>query len=118
MSKGARKTRDELARRLMEVLLSRMDAPVSLTVPDVKLEPMEIDEDWSLLKETHPEVFEDKLDPATIKRLKATVSGTTPTTIRVHNRVLRAFRQQADETGVPYQTLMNRVLAEAADAME
>lgn len=118
MSKTTRKTRDELAKRLMEVLLARMDAPVSLTVPDVKLEPMEIDEDWSLLKETHPMLFDGKPDPDTIKRLKATVSGTQPITIRVPNRVLQVYRQQADEKGVPYQRLMNRALAEAADAME
>lgn len=117
MSKATRQTRDELTKRLLEVLLARLDAPVSLTIPEVKLEPIEIDEDWSLFKDIHPELFEGKPDPATIKRLKATVSGTKPITIRVPNRVLQVYRQQADEKGVPYQKLMNRALAEAADAM-
>lgn len=118
MSKVARKTRDELAKRLMDVLLARLDAPLSLTVPEAKLEPMDVDEDWSLFKETHPELFEGKPDPATIRRLEATVSGTTPVSIRVPNRVLQIFRQRAESTGVQYQKLMNRVLAEAAEAME
>lgn len=117
MSKVTRKTRDEIANRLIEALLIRLDAPVTLTVPEVKLESLEIDEDWSLFKEIHPELFEGKPDPATIKRLKATASGTKPITIRVPNRVLQVYRQQADKKGVPYQKLMNRALADAADAM-
>ena len=117
MSAVSRKTRDELARRLMDVVLARLDAPVSLTIPELKLEPMEIDEDWTLFKEINPELFEGKPDPATIKRLKTTTSGTKRITIRVPNWVLQVFRDQAETTGVPYQTLMNRALGEAADAM-
>ncbi len=118
MSKVTRKTRDELAKRLLEVLLARLDAPVSLGVTEPELEPLVIEEDWSLFKETHPDVFEAKPDPATIKRLKATFSGTKPITIRVPVRVLQAYRHKAEEKGVPYQKLMNRVLAEAAGAIE
>lgn len=118
MSKVTRKTHNELAKRLLEALLARLDAPLSLTIPEGEMEPTETDEDWSLLKETYPEeTFEEKPDPATIRRLKATVSGTQSITIRVPNRVLQVYRKQADETGVGYQKLMNRVLADAAEAM-
>lgn len=44
-------------------------------------------------------------------------SGTRSTTIRVPGRVLAAFRAEAERTGTPYQTLMNRTLEAAADAM-
>ena len=118
MSKITRKTRDELAKRLMEVLLARLDTPVSLAIPAEMLEPMHIDEDWVLFKEAYPDVFEPKPAPSTIKRLKAAVSGTKPITIRVPVRVLQAYRHQAEEKGGPYQKLMNRVLAEAAGAIE
>jgi predicted DNA binding CopG/RHH family protein len=43
------------------------------------------------------------------------VCGTKSITIRIHNRVLRAFKAQAAATGTPYQTLMHRALSEAAD---
>ena len=117
MSKITRKSRDELVKRLMEALLVRLDTPLPLTVPEVNLECPEIDEDWSLFNEIHSELLEGKPDPGTILRLKATVSGTKPITIRVPNRVLQVYRQQADKKGVPYQKLMNRALADAADAM-
>lgn len=40
------------------------------------------------------------------------VSGTTKVTIRVRSRVLRDFKDQAEKKGIPYQTLMNRALAD------
>jgi predicted DNA binding CopG/RHH family protein len=43
------------------------------------------------------------------------VCGTKSITIRIHNRVIRAFKAQADATGTAYQTLMHRALSEAAD---
>lgn len=42
------------------------------------------------------------------------VSGTRSVTIRVKAWVLRDFKAQAEKTGVPYQRLMNRALADAA----
>lgn len=104
--------------RLMDALIARLDAPVSLAIPAEMLEPMHIDEDWLLFKEAYPDVFEPKPAPSTIKRLKAAVSGTKPITIRVSVRVLAAYRHKAEEKGVPYQRLMNRALAEAAGAIE
>ncbi|MBP7484330.1 MAG: BrnA antitoxin family protein [Aquabacterium sp.] len=118
MSKLSKKAREELTQRVLEVMLARLDAPATLRIPEVALEPLVIDEDWSLLKEFHPELFEGKPDPASVERLKATASGTRPITIRIPNRVLQKFHRQADKTGTPYQTLVNRVLSEAADAME
>lgn len=118
MSTARAKVREELAKRLIDALIARLDAPVSLVIPNEILEPIDIEEDWSLFKEAHPDVFEAKPDPATIKRLKATVSGTKSITIRVPVRVLDAYRHKAEEKGVPYQKLMNRALAEAAGAVE
>lgn len=117
MRKISKKTREELTQRLLEVMLARLDTPVTPKIPEVTLEPLVIDEDWSLLKEFHPELFEGKPDSTSVERLKATVSGTRPITIRIPNRVLQKFHQQADKTGTGYQTLINRVLSEAADAM-
>jgi len=45
------------------------------------------------------------------------ISGTQRISIRVPKRVLRAFKSRARKTGVPYQTLMNRVLRVEADKM-
>lgn len=42
------------------------------------------------------------------------VCGTRSITIRVKAWVLRDFKAQAEKTGVPYQRLINRVLADAA----
>lgn len=53
-------------------------------------------------------VADDKSDP---------ITGTKPITIRVPNRVLRKFRQKAARTGTAYQTLMNRALQDAVDAL-
>ena len=115
------KTRDVLAKRLMNELLARLDAPNPLVVPDIALESEKIDNDWSLFTELHPELHPESYKSATelasAGRLKSTVSGSKPITIRIPNRVLHEFRRQTDRTGVPYQTLMNRVLAEAAAAM-
>ena len=44
------------------------------------------------------------------------ITGTKPITIRVPNRVLRKFWQEAERTGTPYQTLMNRALQDGVDA--
>lgn len=43
--------------------------------------------------------------------------GTRRTCIRIHERVLLAFKAEAAKTGTPYQTLMKRVLNEAAETL-
>lgn len=43
--------------------------------------------------------------------------GTKPVSIRIHNRVINAFKAEAARTGTPYQTLMHRSLADAADEL-
>jgi hypothetical protein len=42
------------------------------------------------------------------------LSGTHPISIRVPVKILRAFKAQAEKTGVCYQTIMHRALREAA----
>lgn len=44
-----------------------------------------------------------------------TFSGTKPISIRLHTRVINAFKVEAIKTGTPYQTLMHQALAEAAE---
>lgn len=46
-----------------------------------------------------------------------TFSGTKPVSIRLHTRVVNAFKAQALKTGTPYQTLMHQALADAADKL-
>ena len=36
-------------------------------------------------------------------------------TINIDNRVIEYFKEQAQETGIPYQTLINLYLADCAD---
>ena len=36
-------------------------------------------------------------------------------TINIDNRVIEYFKEQAHETGIPYQTLINLYLADCAD---
>lgn len=118
MSKSSKAKRDAMAARLMTVLLSRLDHPIDMRNPvEEELDSSVFDEDWTLFKDFHPEEFDKKPGPATVDRLKATVSGTSSISIRVPNRILQAFRRQADKTGVPYQTLINRALDKAADAI-
>ena len=81
------------------------------------MESLEIDDDWSLLKDLPPEFFEGASTSASTERLRTPVSGTKPITIRVPNRVLQAYHRKAEKTGTAYQTLMNRALKEAAGAL-
>ena len=43
------------------------------------------------------------------------VSGTKPISIRIHRRVINAFKAEAIDKGTNYQTLMHRALADAAE---
>lgn len=36
-------------------------------------------------------------------------------TINIDNRIIEYFKEQAQETGIPYQTLINLYLADCAD---
>lgn len=112
------KMRKELAKQLMEGLLARLDSPNLLTIPEQSLAPLEIDEDWSLLKDVRAELFEETERAASTGSRVSPVSGTKSISLRVPNRVLRVYRQQSEKTGTAYQVLMNRALQEAADAYE
>ena len=62
-----------------------------------------------------PKLNEIKLDEAgTIKiRARAKKSTKVKITINLDAAILNAVRQRADETGIPYQNLVNRLLANA-----
>jgi len=53
--------------------------------------------------------------PAKPHVTSGSVNGTKPISIRVPNRIIRAFKARAAATGTSYQTLMNRALKSAAD---
>lgn len=58
----------------------------------------------------------DTLDPITLSPpLPSLVctSGSAPTTIRIHNAVKSAYKEQAKMLGIPYQQLINRTLKSA-----
>lgn len=54
-------------------------------------------------------------EPAGVSTAASRPCGTRRISIRVHERVLFAFKAQAEKTGTPYQTLMKRALDEAAE---
>jgi len=55
-------------------------------------------------------------EPTPARAAPEPVSGTKSITIRIHNRVVNAFKAKAAEMGTSYQTLMHRTLADAAEA--
>lgn len=104
------------AKLLLDRLFARIDVDGPLGLPaDIPVSAIE-DEDWSLFEVMSPDEAET-LTSKTAGDGSATepVSGRKPVTIRVPNRVLLAFRKQADKTGTAYQTLMNRALESAAE---
>ena len=59
-------------------------------------------------------VLADESTPTTGK-VPEYVTGTKHVSIRIPNRVVNAFKAEAIKAGKNYQTLMNRVLADAAE---
>lgn len=58
----------------------------------------------------------DTLDPITLSPpLPSPICtiGSAPTTIRIHNAVKAAYKEQAKMLGIPYQQLINRTLKSA-----
>lgn len=107
---------DDAAKLLLDRLFAKIDVDGSLGLPDDIPVPAIEDEDWSLF-EVMSLVEAETMTSKSAGDGPATepVSGRKPVTIRVPNRVLQAFRKQADKTGTAYQTLMNRALESAAD---
>lgn len=111
-----REMREAAAKLLLDRLFAKIDVDDPLGLHDEIPVPAVEDEDWSLfevLSLDEAETITSK--SAGVGPSTEPVSGRKPVTIRVPNRVLRAFRQRADKTGTAYQTLMNRALESAAE---
>lgn len=102
----------DVFRRLMAAMenpapldLSGLSDGVDCDIPDVDL----------LIDSLGPmPVLEVESIPTTGK-VPEYVMGTKHVSIRIPNRVVNAFKAEATKSGKNYQTLMNRILADAAE---
>lgn len=78
-----------------------------------KLEDCHLHELVLDLTDLDPDQPEPAPRPTPAKPPAPLVSGTRRISIRVHERVLLKFKQQAEKSRTPYQTLMKRALEEA-----
>lgn len=92
----------------MPHILAAADAPF----PEIDFDIDEFNVD---LDQLFPADYLSELRPVTAAVPLTPVSGTRPILIRVPERVIRAFRIEAERKGVGYQTLMNRALKATAD---
>ena len=114
------KTKKEDATPKLVVLQSILKQ-VGLTVEDLLREQPEIEFNLEIPEFDIEKLLADtKFTPNTPKVSKAPlpVSGKQSITIRIDRRVLLTFREQAEKTGTPYQTLINRALQDAADTFK
>lgn len=114
------KTKKEDATPSLVVLQSILKQ-VGLTVEDLLREQPEIELNLETPEFDIDELLaETKFTPNPPKASKALppVSGKQSITIRIDRRVLLTFREQAEKTGTPYQTLINRALQDAADTFK
>jgi predicted DNA binding CopG/RHH family protein len=107
MRTGGYRTVEELA-----MAAATQDSTDLDFMPEIDLDDLDLDgqlpEDLVGLK--NAPTTSPKSKPAIV----VPVSGTRSVTIRVRQWVLRDFKAQAEKTGIPYQTLMNRALADEA----
>lgn len=101
----------DVIKRLMLAMADPAFAAMPGPVMDVEAELAEVDDFLDLL--TPPSLPVSAL-AATVAASEP-VSGTKPITIRLHNRVINAFKDEASRTGANYQTLMHRALADASE---
>lgn len=91
--------------------MAEIDNPTPLVIPDEDLALDDLDGLFTL--------FMGEPAPATERAPTAVtpepVCGTKPISIRLHNRVINAFKAEATKTGTSYQRLMHRALADAAE---
>lgn len=101
----------DVIKRLMFAMTDPNFAAMSGPVMDVEAELADVDDFLGLLTTSSPPVCKPtaKVMPC------EPVSGTKPVTIRVHKRVIDAFKAEAINKGTNYQTLMHRALAAAAE---
>jgi len=103
----------ELVADLMKRLMAEIENPLPLdSLPDVDRDLSDIDAFVnSLMTDAVPECKAATPMPHT-----ETVSGTKAVSLRIHYRVINAFKAESIKTGTSYQTLMNRALADATES--
>ena len=106
-----RKLTPEEFNALIPRILAAADAPIAV----LEFEPSELDFD---LDEPLANVFSPELPAAPAAKVPETpvsMYKSHPILIRIPERVIRAFKNEAKRTGGCYQTLMNKFLKVAAE---
>ena len=96
---------------VLKRLMVEIDDPTPLVIP----EAADGLDDVGDLLEGLLSLSRPPTDPGLPVAVPESVSGTKPITIRLHKRVINAFKAEAARAGIRYQTLMHRTLADAAD---
>ena len=102
-------TKTRLSEDELNAILTRAIAAAEIPLEDLTFDPMDLDFDIVLDDiSTTPAFTTSKA----VRSCKAPLpmSGTTPICIRLPNRVINAFKLEADKKGTRYQTLINRTL--------
>lgn len=105
----------EVFKRLMEAI----DDPSLTDLADLPDSMLDVDDELGLGEvEEYLDLMPSRAAPAgtPTKKLSSCeiVSGAKPISIRIHRRVINAFKAEAIDKGTNYQTLMHRALADAA----
>lgn len=110
MARKRKFTKEEIkaVKDLMPRILAAADAPF----PEIDFDIDEFNVD---LDQLFPADYLSAPRPVTAAVPLPPVSGTRPVFIRVPERVIRAFKIEAQSKGVGYQTLMSRALLQAAE---
>lgn len=114
------KTKKEDVTPTLAVLQSILKQ-VGLTVEDLLREQPEIEFNLEIPEFDIEELLADTKftpNPPKVSKAPLPVIGKQSITIRIDRRVLLTFREQAEKTGTPYQTLINRALQDAADTFK
>lgn len=87
-----------------------------MTIDDVKALPPLTDEEKKIIEDAKPTPTDDCL-AMTAKELKEFKSHKSKRTVTINmdNRAIAYFKGLAEETGVPYQTLMNMYLVQCSE---
>lgn len=97
----------KLTLKEVKAYLDRAMANLDLSLPDLQFDndDLELIDDEFLLEPAFSSPGAAKSGEAPLP-----MSGTTPICIRLPNRVINAFKLEADKKGTRYQTLINRTL--------
>lgn len=110
MAREKKFTKEEL--NVVKALMPRILAAAEAPLAEIEFDPADFNVD---LDELPPADYLSAPGPVTAAVPLRPVSGTRAILIRVPERVIRAFKIEAERTGGHYQTLMNRALKVEAE---